>query len=130
MKRLVAVLAVALVALSTYAVTAPAGPQAVSPRQFNALVRRVAKDEKTISNLTRQLTCIRTFAALTIYGIPSQGVGYVYQPSPGSLVVTTAVDQTEAGGSPSFRVPIINPSCATSRTFVQKVVPTRPLPHP
>ena len=130
MKRLVAVLAVALVAVSTYAVTAPAGPQAVTPRQFNALVKRVARDERTIKNLTTQLACIKTFAPLTVYGIPSQGVGYLYSPGVGqNVAITTAVDETEQGGQPSFRVPIVNASCASSGRFAPKAAPARAVPR-
>jgi hypothetical protein len=43
MRRLAVVLAVALAAVSVYAVTAPAGPQQVSPRQVAALQRQVRK---------------------------------------------------------------------------------------
>jgi len=46
MSRVLAVAVVALAAVALYAATAPAGQQAVTPKQFNALKTRVAKLEK------------------------------------------------------------------------------------
>ena len=46
MSRLLAVALVAFAAVALYAATAPAGQQAVTPAQFNALKKRVAKLEK------------------------------------------------------------------------------------
>jgi len=47
MKRVLAVALVALAAVARYAATAPAGQQAVTPKQFAALQKRVATLEKT-----------------------------------------------------------------------------------
>jgi hypothetical protein len=46
MKRVIVVAMIAIAAVSLYAATAPAGEQAVTPKQFNALQKRVAKLEK------------------------------------------------------------------------------------
>jgi hypothetical protein len=46
MTRVLAVAVVALAAVALYATTAPAGEQAVTPKQFSALQKRVAKLEK------------------------------------------------------------------------------------
>jgi outer membrane lipoprotein-sorting protein len=47
MKRVLAVALVALAAVALYATTAPAGQQAVTPKQFSALQKRVTTLEKT-----------------------------------------------------------------------------------
>lgn len=46
MKRLLVVALIAIAAVSLYAATAPAGEQTVTPKQFSALQKRVAKLEK------------------------------------------------------------------------------------
>jgi hypothetical protein len=51
MKRVVILAAVALAAVAVYAATAPAGPQAVTPKQFSALTKRV----KTLETKTKNL---------------------------------------------------------------------------
>jgi hypothetical protein len=52
MKRLLALIAVAAVAVALYATTAPGGQQAVTPAQFNALKKQVAKLQTTVKDLT------------------------------------------------------------------------------
>ena len=51
MKRLLVVAMIVIAAVSLYAATAPAGEQAVTPKQFTALQKRVAKLEKDDKNL-------------------------------------------------------------------------------
>jgi hypothetical protein len=46
MRRVFVLAAVAIAAVALYAATAPAGQQAVTPKQFSALKKRVAKLEK------------------------------------------------------------------------------------
>jgi hypothetical protein len=46
MRRVLVVAVVALAAVALYVATAPAGQQAVTPKQFSALQKRVAKLEK------------------------------------------------------------------------------------
>ncbi len=46
MTRILAVALAALAAVALYAATAPAGQQAVTPKQFSALAKRVTKLEK------------------------------------------------------------------------------------
>jgi hypothetical protein len=52
MKRVLVVALVALAAVALYAATAPAGQQAVTPKQFAALQKRVAKLEKDNKDIT------------------------------------------------------------------------------
>lgn len=51
MKRVLAAAAVALAAVALYATTAPAGPQAVTPKQFAALSKRVKTLERDAKDL-------------------------------------------------------------------------------
>src|SRR5881296_1453602 len=52
MTRALIVAATAVAAVSLYAATAPAGQQAVTPKQFAALSKRVTKLEKNNKDLT------------------------------------------------------------------------------
>ena len=58
MSRVLAVALVALAAVALYAATAPAGQQAVTPKQFNALKSRVAKLEKTDKEIIQAIGVI------------------------------------------------------------------------
>lgn len=69
MKRLLALVLAALVAVSLYAVAAPAGQQAVTPKQFSALTKRVKKleaDDKLLTAFAGLLaTCLDKGAVAT-----------------------------------------------------------------
>jgi hypothetical protein len=58
MTRVLVVAAIALAAVVVYAATAPAGQQAVTPKQFNALAKRVTKLEKDDKDLTNVLAIV------------------------------------------------------------------------
>jgi hypothetical protein len=90
MKRIVAVLAASLAAVSIYAVTAPAGPETVSPKRVAALEKKVTSLQRSVNRLNH---CFATATPVTQYP------GYLYQP-PGttSVVATTAIDVTAQGG--------------------------------
>jgi hypothetical protein len=51
MRRVLVVAVVALAAVALYAATAPAGQQAVTPKQFSALTKRVKTLEKKTNDL-------------------------------------------------------------------------------
>ena len=51
MKRLLALVATAGIAVALYATTAPAGQQAVTPAQFNALKKQVTQLQKDVKTL-------------------------------------------------------------------------------
>ena len=81
---------------------APAVEQAVTPKQYNALVKRVTKMEKTVDALgvvTTQCLLHET-APVSVYGTASEG--YVYSKPDGSLQVVTALDVTETGQTPHY----------------------------
>jgi hypothetical protein len=58
MSRVLAVALVAFAAVALYAATAPAGQQAVTPKQFNALKKRVATLEKTNKDVVDALVFV------------------------------------------------------------------------
>jgi hypothetical protein len=58
MTRVLAVALVALAAVALYAATAPAGEQAVTPKQFAALQKRVTNLEKTNKQIIQALGVI------------------------------------------------------------------------
>lgn len=97
MKRLMVLLAAALAGVSIYAVAAPAGQQAVTPRQFAALQKRVTtleKNLKVVRDTTNAIgACLVTAATavpIAVFGTADEG--YVYRLTSGQLVVTTGMD--------------------------------------
>jgi hypothetical protein len=116
MKRLVVVLAAALVAVAVYAVTAPAGPEAVSPRRVAALEKKVTALQKSIRSLNSFANCLnKTVVAMASYGTPNTGTGYVYVPGQGQApVVTTAVDLVGQGEPVQFFLPAVERGCVSS----------------
>jgi hypothetical protein len=58
MKRLLVVAMVVVAAVALYATTAPAGQEAVTPKQFAALQKRVAKLEKDDKDITDALVFV------------------------------------------------------------------------
>lgn len=62
MRRVLVVVAVAIAAVALYAATAPAGQEAVTPKQFKALQKRVAKLETANQELILAIGFIVTCA--------------------------------------------------------------------
>jgi hypothetical protein len=60
MRRFLALALVAFAAVALYATTAPAGEQAVTPKQFSALQKRVTKLEKTNKDIINAIGIIVT----------------------------------------------------------------------
>ena len=58
MRRVLAVALVAFAAVALYATTAPAGEQAVTPKQFSALQKRVTKLEKDNKDIVNAIGVI------------------------------------------------------------------------
>jgi hypothetical protein len=75
MKRLLVVAAAALAAVALYATTAPAGQQAVTPKQFAALKKQVTKLQTDLRNLTNvagfMLACGYNRGAIAITKAPT-----------------------------------------------------------
>jgi hypothetical protein len=108
MKKLVAFAAVAIAAVTLYATAAPAGQQAVSPAQFNALKRQVNKIRTDLNTVTTVLAGCVMGTAVPI----SQYNDYVGVDSSGKLFPTTGLDITEQGQTPNGYALLINPSSA------------------
>ena len=97
MKRLLVLAATVFAAVAVYAVAAPAGQQAVTPRQFAALQKRVTtleKNLKTVRDLTNALgACLVAQAQAVPVGVfGSATEGYLYRTANGQQVVTSALD--------------------------------------
>ncbi len=131
MKRLVIVLAAALVAIAIYAVTAPAG-QETSSSQLISLSKRVTALEKKTRLLTQRLNCLNTYAPLTAYGDSQNGTeGYLYKPQNTTTpAVTTAVDFTSSGDTADANVAVVNTKCiGSAKLSFLKVVSLKPSAH-
>jgi hypothetical protein len=108
MNRLLAVLAAALVAVAVYAVAAPASEQAVTPKQFAALSKKV----KNVQNeLAAFENCVTQAIPVARYGDPNGNYGYLYDTSTGSQIYTTGLDVADEGSS--TYVLITNADCAS-----------------
>jgi hypothetical protein len=108
MKRLLLVsLAAAVVGAALYATTAPAGQQAVTPAQFNALKKRVTADEKKIKDIEGALAaCLNGAVPAARY------TGYVGVDSQNTPFVTTAIDVVDQGDQPTMYLLDVGAACA------------------
>lgn len=109
MKRLLALVGTALVAVALYAATAQSGQEAVTPAQFRALSAKVTKVRKDLdATLTVLVQCVMgTAVPITRY------TGYVAADSNGNPIITTALDLTAQGGTPNGFALLVNsdPAC-------------------
>jgi hypothetical protein len=129
MKRFVAVAAVCLCAVALYAAVAPAGQQAVTPRQFSALSKKVTALSKTVTNLKKELAGVETCAlnqavAIAEYGIPSSNEGYVYQFPDSRTEPQTALDVAPASDAQAWML-VTSPECASIINSGKKTVSLR-----
>jgi hypothetical protein len=107
MKKFVAFAAVAVAAVTLYATAAPAGQQAVTPAQFNALKKQVAK-------IRTDLNAVTTVVAGCVMGqaIPiTQYSDYVGSDGT-SVYPTTGLDVTQQGDKPNGYALLVNPDSA------------------
>jgi hypothetical protein len=118
MKRLAAVLAAALAAVSIYAVTAPAGPEAVSPARVRALEKRVQRLEA----FDRRVRDCFFFRAVAI----TRYQDYLSQPQgTGSPRRVTALDATNEGDNVGFYVVSTHRSCIAALRALPAAAPRR-----
>jgi hypothetical protein len=109
MKHVVVLIAAGLVAAAIYAVAAPAGEQAVTPKQFAAL-------SKKVKNLTTELRNVEACAFVQAvpvaqFGNPTGNEGYQYANSDGTFDLTTALDVSTASSAQAW-VLVTTASCA------------------
>jgi hypothetical protein len=115
MKRFLALIATAGLAVGLYAATAPAGQQGVTPAQIKALQTQVKKLQKDVKTVKAALACI-TVAGAAEFGDNSTA-GYHYKQPDGSEVLTSAVDLTAQGETPQFYLATIDSQCVQSKTL-------------
>jgi hypothetical protein len=108
MKKFLAFAAVAIAAVALYATAAPAGQQAVTPAQFNALKKQVAKVRSDLNTVTTVLAGCVMGQAIPI----SQYNDYVGVDSNGNLFPTTGLDLTESGQTPNGYALLVNSDSA------------------
>jgi ABC-type Fe3+-hydroxamate transport system substrate-binding protein len=97
MKRLLALVVTALLAVALYAATAQSGQEAVTPAQFRALSAKVTKIRKDLdATLTVLVSCVMG-TAIPITEYP----GYVAVDSNNTTYLTTALDVTDQGDTPN-----------------------------
>ncbi len=110
MKHLAVLIAAGLVAVAIYAVAAPAGEQAVTPKQFAAL-------SKKVKNLQSELRAVENCALakavpVSRFGIPNSNEGYVYNKPDNTLVLETALD-IDPSSNPQYWVLVTSSDCAS-----------------
>jgi hypothetical protein len=127
MKRLLALIAVAGLAVALYAATATGGQQAVTPAQFKALKTQVTKMQKDVNALKAFLgNC------LSVVGVARFGggtAGYHYKQPDGSEILTSALDVTETGETPSALLAQIDPQCVSTSSLHVLKAPSARLLH-
>jgi hypothetical protein len=109
MKRLLALVVTALVAVALYAATAQSGQEAVTPAQFRALSAKVTKVRKDLdATIGVLVTCVMgTAIPVTQYN------DYVAVDANNNLFKTTGLDLTQTGGTPAGYALLISsdPAC-------------------
>ena len=127
MKRFLALVATAVAAVALYAATAPAGQQAVTPGQFNALKKQVTKLRSDLNAVATVLVgCVMGNAVpITRYS------GYDAKDSNGAQISTTALDLTAQGGTPNGFALLVNsdPTCVNliNSTSLKRLAASRGL---
>lgn len=111
MKRFLALVVTALVAVGLYAATAGGTQQVVTPAQFAALKKQVTKLQKDVNDLKSFRSCIG-FAPVVEFG--SDTAGYHYKQPDGSEILTTALDLAGSGETPDGYFATVDQSCVTS----------------
>jgi hypothetical protein len=110
MKRLLVLCVTALLAVAIYATTAAGTQQAVTPGQFNALKKQVTKIRKDLNTTIGILGgCVMgNVVPITRYPT-SAGSGYLYSPDGTNIILTSALDVTNQGGTPNGYALLVSP---------------------
>jgi hypothetical protein len=109
MKKFLALAVTALAAVALYATAAPAGRQAVTPAQFNALKAQVAKLQKDVNTLKADDACLSRVVGVADYGDDS--AGYRFKLPDGSEILTSALDLVEQGDTQDFFLQEVDARC-------------------
>jgi hypothetical protein len=112
MKRLLALALLVAVAAALYAATAGGSGQAVTPAQIAALNKKVAQLQKAVKGLREDFSC------LSALGVKQFGdgatTGYHYKQPDGSEILTSALDVTGTGETPTIVLAQVDPTCVSS----------------
>ncbi len=112
MKTFVACLATALAVFIGTSAFANAGGQAVTPKQFAALSKRVTTLEKTNKTILAYVgVCFNHWAPVSRYG-PGGNEGYVYVLPDSSVQPVSALDINHSGDTADFFVPSPTTDCS------------------
>ena len=116
MKRFIAVAAACLLAVAIYAVTASGTPQAVTPKQFAALSKKVTTLTKKLNNVTKELLAAEQCAFVAAVPIAQFGnpptEGYEYENPDHSVELQTALDVSTTAAAQGYAL-VTNTDCAT-----------------
>jgi len=132
MKRFLAVAAVGLAAVGLYAAVAPAGRQAVTPRQFAALSKKVATLQKTLVKVRKDLSVVEGCAFVHAYPFNQYGnpptEGYVYDNGDGTTEKQTALDIAPEAGARTWML-TTDADCASAINGSKHKAATSLRPH-
>jgi hypothetical protein len=115
MKRLLVLLAGAALAVGLYTTTASGTQQAVTPGQFAALSKKVAILQKDVRNLKADFSCLQVLGT-SQFG-DGQTNGYHYKQPDGSEILTSALDVTTPGETPTIVLAQVDPTCVSASRF-------------
>ncbi len=108
MKRFLALGVIALAAVVLYTTAAPASQQVVTPAQFNALKRQVAKVRADLNTVTTVLAGCVMGNAIPV----TQYTDYVAVDASNQAFKTTGLDITQQGDTPNGYALLVNPDPA------------------
>jgi hypothetical protein len=114
MKRYAVLVAFAVLAIAVpFAQSSPTG----TPQRLAKLEKQVRTLRAQMRNVRAQVACVNGAAAVSSYGVPANGEGYVYRrpgtPAP-TDIATTALDFSQQGETPQILVASVNRKCVTS----------------
>ena len=111
MNRGLVIVAAVVVVVALYAVTATAGGQAVTPKQFKALSKKVTTLQREVAALEN---CLQAIPVAQFGDDRNHTEGYVYDTtSPSAEFLTTALDVTDAAHASAWAV-VTNSTCASA----------------
>lgn len=116
MKRFLALVVTALLAVGLYAATAGGTQQAVTPAQFAALKKQVTKLQKDVGSLKLFANCVG-YTPVIEFG--SDAAGYHYKQPDGSEILTSALDVASSGETPDAYFATIDQTCVTKARALQ-----------
>ena len=137
MKRLTALVVAAFAAVALYAVTAPAGQEAVSPARVTALEKKVSTLQKQMATSLKDVKDLKAvattlagclFADAAAIPVASFGgtatEGYLYRLTNGTQVLESAIDvvpQSQVAQAPAWVISTTS-QCATAINQASRVV--------